>query len=209
MTINNYIIVLLVMLFITSCKKQQPKNITNAADYSAYLENTTNSSLDKAEENFQFWNTKLEKTPNQYVYLTKIAGAHASKFEATANIKELKLAEENLVKINAKTNYKNSSYLRNLAHNYISQHRFKEALSLVKKAENNGDNLKASQKMLFDVHLELGNDDEAKAYLEKIKNFSDFDYLIRLAKWSDHNSDLDSAINYMEESDCNCRVFKY
>jgi hypothetical protein len=65
------------------------------------------------------------KAPNQFVYLSKIAGTHSKKFSATADIKELKLAEENLLKINEQTKYENPSYLRDLAHNYISQHRFK------------------------------------------------------------------------------------
>jgi tetratricopeptide (TPR) repeat protein len=54
--------------------------------------------------------------------------------------------------------------------------------------------------MLFDVYLELGNTDEAKSYLSKIENFKDFDFLIRLSKWSDHIGDLDKAIIYLEKA---------
>jgi tetratricopeptide (TPR) repeat protein len=54
--------------------------------------------------------------------------------------------------------------------------------------------------MLFDVHLELGNYKLAKMYLDQFISFSDFDYLIRLAKWSDHQGNLDAAIKYMEQA---------
>ena len=87
-----------------------------------------------------------------------------------------------------------------MAHNYISQHRFKESLELLEKAEALEENLHATRKMLFDVHLELGNYSKAKAYLDQIENFSDFDYLIRLAKWNDHKGNLDAAIKYMEKA---------
>ncbi|NNC69415.1 MAG: tetratricopeptide repeat protein, partial [Flavobacteriaceae bacterium] len=66
------------------------------------------------------------------------------------------------------------------------------------KAEQNGEKRMATQKMLFDVYLELGDDDLAEAYLNKFKNLSDFDYLIRLAKWSDHQGNLENAITYFE-----------
>ncbi|MEL6919222.1 MAG: hypothetical protein AAFO99_16010, partial [Bacteroidota bacterium] len=91
-----------------------------------------------------------------------------------------------------------SGYYRALARNYISQHRFKDALQWAKKAHSLGSDLHASQSLLFDVHMELGNYEKAEQYLDSIKNMSDFGYLIRLAKWNDHNGDLDTTIRFME-----------
>lgn len=54
--------------------------------------------------------------------------------------------------------------------------------------------------MLFDVNLELGDFEAAKSYLETFKDFEDFDYIIRLSKWSDVRGDLDAAIKYMERA---------
>ena len=68
----------------------------------------------------------------------------------------------------------------------------------MQKAERNAEKRKATQMMLFDVYMELGNDQSAEAYLEKNKNLNDFDYLIRLAKWSDHKGNLNNAITYFE-----------
>ena len=190
---------LLTVLLTSSCKDTQNK-ITQTSDYDIYLSNPENTSLKKIEADYNFWKTKLKNTPNQYPYLAKIASAESKLFAATGNIDYLKKAEENLVKLNTITKYNNAGYLRSLARNYISQHKFKEALDVLEKAKTNGENLKGTQKMLFDVHLELGNYTEAKDYLTKVKDLSDFGYLIRLSKWSDHKGDLASAIKYLERA---------
>ncbi|MDA0177035.1 tetratricopeptide repeat protein [Mesoflavibacter profundi] len=196
---TNIILLLLTVLLTSSCKDTQNK-ITQTSDYDIYLSNPENTSLKKIEADYNFWKTKLKNTPNQYPYLAKIASAESKLFAATGNIDYLKKAEENLVKLNIITNYNNAGYLRSLARNYISQHKFKEALDVLEKAKTNGENLKGTQKMLFDVHLELGNYTEAKDYLTKVKDLSDFGYLIRLSKWSDHKGDLASAIKYLERA---------
>lgn len=189
----------LLLLFLSNCKEKQTK-ITNMEDYRTYLESHENKSLETAKEELQFWEEKLEKEPTQFPYLAKMASAQSQIFQLSGDIDYLIHAEKNLIEVNARTNYMQSSYLRALARNYISQHRFKESLELLKKADIQGDKLKSTQKMLFDVYLELGNYQLAKTYLYKIKDVSDFDYLIRLSKWSDHQGDLQAAIKYMEQA---------
>jgi Tfp pilus assembly protein PilF len=199
---TSYILLLLVTLILFSCndkltKKQQ---ITNSDDYSDYLNIEPKEALDFADKELVFWTQKLEKTPNQYPYLSKIASAHNQEFAISGNIDALLESENALVKLNEKTKYTKASYLRALARNYISQHKFKKALTILLKAETQGENLQATQKMLFDVYLELGFPDKAVCYLGMVTNFSDFDYLIRLSKYSDYNGDLDNAINYLEKA---------
>ena len=172
--------------------------VTDSEDYSKYL----SEKADKAEliANAQQWTDKLSETPNQYPYLVKRAAAYTSIFDATGDIDYLIKAEEDLKQAVDVTKGKTSSYLKSLASNYISQHRFKEALNLLKQAEENGDKLNGTHKMLFDVYLELGNYLAAESYLKHIKNTSDFDYLIRLAKWEDHKGNLEGAIINMEKA---------
>ncbi|WP_370478831.1 tetratricopeptide repeat protein [Tamlana flava] len=197
-TINKLFGIVL-LLIIVSCNKS-PKKITNVDDYNSYLKDNGDEMLQLATEGLIFWEKKLEKEPNQFPYLAKVAASQSLIFTKTGNIKALIEAEENLIEVNKRTGFNKPSYLRSLARNYISQHKFKEALELLKKAEANGENLKGTEKMLFDVHLELGNFDLAKSYLEKIRKENDFDYLIRLSKWSDHRGNLDAAIKYMEQA---------
>ena len=194
----NLIIIALIML-VTSCGQVSEK-ITNPKDYNAYLETVDNEMLRITKDDYQFWEEKLEKEPYQFPYLVKAAASQFQLFKETGNIEELIEAGNKLTEANEKTNYANPGYLRSLARNYISQHRFKESLHLLKKAEIIGDQLKATQKMLFDVHMELGNINEAKKYLDKIENYKDFDFLIRLSKWSDHHGNLEDAILYLKKA---------
>jgi len=181
--------------------QEQPEQITSMADYNAYLKLTHNEVLQRTKEDYNFWEKKHEKEPSQFPYLVKVAASQSKLFNETGKIEYLIEAEKNLIRANNKTAYKNTAYLQSLAHNYISQHKFKQALNVLKKAEHIGENLEATEKMLFDVYMELGAFEKAKSYLDTFNDFNDFDYLIRLAKWSDHRGDLESAIKYMEQAE--------
>ena len=186
-------------LSLVSCNNA-PKHITKQNDYNNYLTYQENEVLQMAQEDLNFWEKKLEKEPHQFPYLAKAAASQSLIFNETGTIKALINAEKKLIEANERTNFKIAGYLRALARNYISQHRFKEALELLKKAEHNGEKLNATQKMCFDVHLELGNTEAAKAYLNEIENYKDFDFLIRLSKWNDHEGELDKAILHLKKA---------
>lgn len=194
-TVYKIFSVFFLLLIISSCEKKQEK-ITNPKDYEAYL--NVDEEVDMEELNF--WTNKLKSTPNQFPYLVKIASAQTQLFNETGNINYLANASSNLERANQQTKYNNASYLRSLARNYISQHKFLEALELLKKAEENKQNLESTQKMLFDVYLELGNNNKAFHYLSQFRNIQKFDYLIRNSKWNDHEGKLDQAIFYMENA---------
>ncbi len=196
---SKYIFAFCTLLLLSSCETEN-KKVTNSNDYNSYLELAENKTLQHAESNKEFWTGKLEQHPEQYSTLSKTAASYSQLFVATGDISYLKMAEADLLKLNEVTNYESPGALMSLAGNYISQHKFKESLELLTKAELIGDYLSDVQKMIFDVQLELGNYDMAKLYLEKIENMSDFDYLIRLAKWSDHQGNLDAAIKYLEKA---------
>jgi hypothetical protein len=177
-----------------------PVQITQKADYESYLSLKNNKSLIFAQNEIDFWQKKFDAAPNQISYLSLIAANYATLFEYTGDIKFLYKTEELLVKSNETYNYSKVSTVRSLARNYISQHRFKEALALANKALAIGEGRKETQKLLFDVQMELGNYPEAVKNLNAIKDMKDFDYLIRLAKWNDHKGDLDTAITFMEKA---------
>lgn len=195
-----YTILVVAVVFFTNCTTNSKQNITDANDYNAFLAVAENTTLERAQKNEIFWSEKLEQAPNQFPYLGKLASTYTSYFSTTGEIHYLKKAEDYLLEVNEITHYEQPSYLKSLAYNYISQHRFKEALELLIKAEDLGEKIQYTRKMLFDVHLELGNYEQAQAYLNLFENFSDFDYLIRLSKLSDHKGNLDAAIKYMEKA---------
>lgn len=195
----NYLTVIFALFLLSSCETT-PDKITDPNDYNAYLASAENQAKISAKNDRDFWKQKIEKTPNQFPYLGKLATTNSTLFQITGEISYLIQAEKELNKAIALTHAKSPSYLKSLAANYISQHRFIEALELLTKAEQIGDQLDGTQKMLFDVHLELGNYDLAEAYLTKFRNVNDFDYLIRVSKWNDHKGDLDTAIRNMEKA---------
>jgi hypothetical protein len=115
----------------TSCNTPTNKQITNSKDYDKFFINSENLFLKKVQLEEDFWIQKLEKNPNQYPYYAKLASANSAVFKITGAIESLKEAEVNLILANEKTAYNSAGYLRSLARNYISQHRFKEALDLL------------------------------------------------------------------------------
>jgi len=199
--LKTFLVFFVAFYFLIGCKnKTDSKQITDYKDYEGFLNTSNKSVLDKTKEDFNFWNNKLKETPNQYPYNAKLASNHSKQFTLTGNINHLKEAERNLIIANEKIDYTNCGYLRSLARNYISQHRFKESLNLLLKAEKLGEDISDTRKMLVDVYLELGNYEKVEEYLTKIKDTKDFDYLIRVSKYNDHLGNLDDAIIYLEKS---------
>ncbi|CAM4168578.1 tetratricopeptide repeat protein [Flavobacterium weaverense] len=186
-------------LFIFGCEKKS-EQITTIEDYSKYLNIKDNKSVTFANNEIDFWQKKHDAAPNQPSYLGQLASNYGVLFEYTGNIKNLYKSEELLLQANEEYNYSRVSTIRSLARNYISQHRFKEALVLANKALAIGEGRKETEKLLFDVQMELGNYPEAVKNLNSIKDHQDFDYLIRLAKWNDHKGDLETAITFMEKA---------
>ena len=187
------------ILSLFSCDNK-PKQITKTSDYNKYLDVKDNKSITFANKEIDFWQKKFDAAPNQISYLSMIASNYATLFEYTGNIKYLYKTEALLTQSNKTYNYSKVSTIRSLARNYIAQHRFKEALVLAKKALAIGEGKKETQKLLFDVQMELGNYSEACKNLNAIRDMNDFDYLIRLAKWNDHKGDLKTAITFMEKA---------
>ncbi len=170
---------------------------TDAQDYNTYLETTQ---VEKTSKFFELWNGKIKKDSLQTLALGNVAKEYGRFFKTSGDIQYLKNAESALQNALDAAAIGKSGYLRALARNYIAQHRFKEALKLAEEARDLGSGVNASQSLLFDVHMELGNYKTASHYLDSIQNMSDFGYLIRVAKWSDHKGDLETAIRFMEKA---------
>ncbi|WP_179348306.1 tetratricopeptide repeat protein [Winogradskyella pacifica] len=189
------ILPIFITLIMLSCNSNK---VTDEADYSQYL--STKIDQTKLLEDVDFWTNRIENSSSSYTYLISRANANSEVFNVTGEIDYLIKAEKDLLEANKIVKDSDAGLLKNIATNYISQHRFKDALVLLKKAEANGAKLNGTKKMLFDVHLELGNYIYAEAYLKDLKNTSSFDYLIRLSKLEDHKGNLDGAIENMEKA---------
>lgn len=182
-----------------SCNSKSDKIIAQK-DYNKYLEIKDNKSRDFAQNEINFWQAKYDKAPNQTSYLSQLASNYSKLFENTGNVKYLYKVETLLLQVNKEYHYANVGSIRSLGRNYISQHRFREALVLANKALAIGEGMKETQKLLFDVNMELGNYTESEKNLKYLTNKTDFDYLIRVSKWNDHLGDLKTAITFMEKA---------
>lgn len=195
-----YVLLLLIPLVFSNCSDPNTTRITDKKDFQAYLEVNENKQLKAIQKEIDFWESKYKAAPNQSSYLITLASYYSQLFEVTGTITDLYKAEELLLQANEKFAAKEAGIHRAIARNYISQHRFKEALAHLEAAEQLGENKIGTNKMLFDVHMELGNYDLAKSKLSLIEATNDFDYLIRIAKWNDHKGNLDAAISSMEKA---------
>lgn len=180
----------------SSSSKERAK-ITNSKDYESYLVSTAVATSSKY---FELWNSKIKPDSLQLTSFGNVAAEYTRFYKETGAISFLKKAEQSLLKAVEIAAVGKSGYYRSLARNYISQHRFKEALQWAEKAYALGSGLQATQGLLFDVHMELGNYETAKTYLDSIRNPSEFNYLIRAAKWNDHKGNLELAIHFMEQA---------
>lgn len=193
------IITILTIAILFGCQ-EKPKEITDSKDYDQYLVTARTPGKDAINKELEFWQNKFNNDSTNLMEMGRVAGIHAALFGSTGNISELKTSETLLKKAHDISARDKDSYLRSLALNYISQHRFKEAQVLLDSAYTYEDNRKETEMMLFDVAMELGEYNRADTLLGKIKDTKDFNYLIRLAKWSDHNGNLDAAIKYLEQA---------
>lgn len=193
------IITILFVAVFFGCQEKTEK-ITNSDDYDKYLITTNNPSKDAIDKDYEFWQEKFKNDSTNLMEMSRLSGIHAARFGSTGDISELKISEKLIKKSHEIAARNKDTYLRSLAHNYISQHRFKEAQVLLDSAYTYPDNKKQTEMMLFDVAMELGEYERADTLLGKIKDPKDFNYLIRLAKWSDHNGNLDAAIKYLEQA---------
>ncbi|WP_432410368.1 tetratricopeptide repeat protein [Rasiella sp. SM2506] len=189
-------------ILIASCAKTEDKvvQVSSPADYEASLSTATTKNYTNAVAERDFWSNKMSDDTTGVGSLGSLAAAYSSIFAITGNSNNLYRAEKLYKKGIINSAHNKDGFTRSLAHNYISQHRFKEAKEILEESYNGISNKKATEFVLFDVYMELGQYEDAYKMLELIKNNSDYNYLIRVAKWSDYKGDLDSAIRYLEQA---------
>ena len=185
------------LLFLVSCVETKEEFKTHKKDYASFLKVTP---ADTSSKYFELWNSKIKADSMQLLSFGIVSGEYTRFFKNTGNISYLKKSEQALEKAVQIAAIGRAGYYRALARNYISQHRFQEALEMAKSAQKIGTGQTETHSLLFDVHMELGNYETAKEYLDRISNFSNFGFLIRLAKWNDHRGDLDQTIRMMEKA---------
>lgn len=199
------VIIVLLLIGLASCNQKNENAITDKEDYEEYLITKPGKTTSKY---FELWNSKIKPDSSQLMSFGIVGSEYNRFFQNTGNIDYLIKSEKVLKKAVDIAAIGKAGYYRALGRNYISQHRFIEALQMADSAVATKNGLKKSHHLLFDVHMELGNYETAGAYLDSIKDMSDFDYLIRLAKWNDYKGDLVSTIRFMEKATRKAEIAK-
>ncbi len=189
----------LITLF--SCQKEHKSTFaTNPEDYNTYLKTTHTETYREALAQKDFWSKRLRPDSSGVGDLAPLAGAYEQLFETTGTVDYLYNAEKLYRKGMEVSANDKDAFARGLAHNLISQHRFKEAYALLQETMEGPSKKHQTQLMLFDAAMEVGDFEKAYQYLNSTKNLSDYNYLIRLSKWNDYKGDLDNAIKFMEDA---------
>lgn len=192
-----YISILSAVLVLFSCNTAMKQPITSASDYGKFLKPMA---VETSSKYFELWNSKIKPDSMQLTSFAIVGEEYNRYFQETGNIDFLKKSERALKKALEIAAIGKPDRQRALARNYISQHRFKEALSVAEASYNKGNGLRETHSLLFDIHMELGNYETAERYLDSIAHQIDFGYLIRKAKWQDHLGYLEDTIAYMEQA---------
>ncbi len=186
-------------IIIYSCSEDNI-GITNPKDYDRFLSTDHNESFENANKEIAFWSKRLRPDSTGIGDLIPLANSYVALFETTGNIQYLKDAEVLMTKAYSLPSLNKDVYGRTLAHNYIAQHRFKEALHLLEAIHGGISEKRSTGLMLFDIYLEVGEYKKAYHLLTEFENKEDFDYLIRMAKWNDHLGNSEAVIRAMERA---------
>jgi len=193
--------IILVLVTLISCNKNEvTKQVTNPQDYQLFLFTSNTTTTTNALSEIEFWSKRLRPDSSGIGELGPLANAYTTLYEASGEISYLKNAEKLLEKAISVSAHNKDSYIRSLSHIYSTQHRFKEAKEILEESYAGLSNKHETELMLFDVYMELGEYPKADTMLGKVKNNNDFNYLIRLAKWNDHNGKLNAAIRDLENA---------
>ncbi len=196
---RNLLLLSISILLITSCSNK--KVITNTDDYAHYMrEGLVANEVEKINSEINFWQEKLATDTSSYVYMLELASNYLRLFRTNGTIESLQKGDSLLKRSSAKLNDSDPEILYSLSQNAISQHKFLLAASYSQQAEIAQGDKYTICLLQFDSNMELGRYKEAFTSLEKLKDKTAFDYLIRKAKWEDHKGNLDAAIVLMEQA---------
>ncbi|PKB44756.1 tetratricopeptide repeat protein [Cellulophaga sp. RHA19] len=185
------------LITLASCNLEGNTVITNAKDYNAFLKVDAKKTTSRK---YELWNSKIKPDSMQIVSFGMVAQEYNRYFKNTGKIEYLKKAEQCLARAVDVAAVNKADFYRSLGRNYISQHRFKEALEMALAAQKMGSGVAQTHSLLFDVYMELGEYKKAEENLLSLKDKNSFGYLIRIAKWKDYKGDLDATIVYMEKA---------
>lgn len=199
----------IIAIMISSCLPQKTsikKTITDINDYQWALNEIKNGnpfSIKNADivAEISFWKEQINAKGDVSVFHNKIGNLYNELFDNTGDIAHIYSANMHFTEsINrCMGNYKANGLLA-LSANHIKLHRFNEALEFSEESFDLSKNKVNSALMAFDAAMEIGEYQLVDDIMDQYASHTSFDYLVRYAKYADHNGDLTEAINAMEKA---------
>lgn len=186
------------MVFLFS---KSPAKITNSRDYESFLDQShLHQAMRQNLEEAAFWKKRLQNDTGSFVNKMELARYLITIFQLNGRPEIIQEADSLLKAASMCLGNRDADLLFALSQNSITRHQFREAAFYTDAAAKTNANQYTLCLLQFDAAMERGLYPEAIRALEKLKDKSGFDYLIRRAKWEDHRGDLSSAIALMERA---------
>lgn len=197
---NRYLIGCMALL-IMSCQQERKSAFqTDPEVYWGLINDTIRDPLEETDSMIRFWSARLQADSSSVGELGPLGAAYEARFALRGDLSDL-LSARRLFEIGARISAHHSDqFIRNQARVDISLHRFDRAYRSLDSLMEARSNKQQTRLQLFDAAMELEKLEQAEALLIALEDTSDFNYLIRAAKWNDHRGDLDTAIRYMEQA---------
>ena len=190
----------LLLCLLGSCRQDQRQIVDGAFVDSLIQKYTIPAFAKQNREEMHFWQNRIDPAVPGYLNESRYAAGLAMDFRLLGDIDSLKRSDSILLKVSRDYNHKEASVLLALASHSITEHRFREADSILLKARWLGLKQYESLSSSFDVDFELGRYSEARIGLNALRSANDFGYYFRASKVDHLNGSIDSAISDMLKS---------
>jgi tetratricopeptide (TPR) repeat protein len=178
------------------------KFISDPPDYNAFLidESRIERETGKVRAEIEFWQNRLARDTGSFVDMLELASQHSRRFSLSGDVLDLHKADSFYQRCLEKVKHTEPEIYFSLSQNAITKHRFRQAWQYLQQADSIGVNPYFLHLLKFDAAMELGLYQEAFMNLEQVKNKNAFDYLVRKAKFEDHNGRPGTAMELMQQA---------
>lgn len=190
----------LLLFFLPACSHRN-KNIIDQSYVDSLLTNYRQSPYAQmADSNLIFWQERMHRSPDNFVAGPRYASALLQSFHTGGNLDQLRKTDSLVGNFFIASGQKDPDLLKSLVSLAMTQHRFREADSLLKKAITLDGYDIPNAFLDFDVSFERGDYAKAQHILRVLSKDHSYAYLFRRSKYEHYDGSLDSSIWYMMEA---------
>ena len=195
------ILIAAIFLFaIVSCKQEKKYVVATSFTDSLISKFSTSMLIKSNQDEINFWKGRINPVSHDIVSEGKYVSLLSARFGLLGDLNDIRSADSVLDGLDAHFNYKETGPELSLVHNAITQHRFRQADTLLERAKATGLRKYESAAASFDVDFELGRYELADRDLKQIADPSDFGYQFRHSKVFHYQGNVDSAISSMKKA---------